>query len=179
MGGVLSIVSAGGLAIFVVVLLGLAFVPKERRSGPGGAMASAVALASFAVGVISFVALIVTAPLPSADVVAERAEARVRADAACRSDFDCWLNEHRTSAYVACRRSVERAARFDFEWTDSLMGSPRFDRHGWADRERGVIRIAGGEIKMQNGFGAWQRMAYVCDFDPRTGLVADVTVAPR
>ena len=81
-------------------------------------------------------------------------------------------------AQHACEAAIERSARYSFEWTDSIFGDARFDRFEAAERNgRREYRMIGRALKMQNGFGAWQRMAYGCMVDVET-LAVIPTVTP-
>ena len=53
--------------------------------------------------------------------------------------------------------------KWDYEWTgfNSLSGAAR-----WHNKDSGLSCVLFDEIKFQNGFGAWQRMNYFCNYDP-------------
>ena len=47
----------------------------------------------------------------------------------------------------------------------------------WKDQKAGVLTYFGAEVKFQNGFGAWKRMKYACDYDTKTETVLDVRMS--
>ena len=46
----------------------------------------------------------------------------------------------------------------------------------WKDRRAGILTYLGSEIKFQNRFGAWKKMSYACDYDPKTEKVLDARI---
>ncbi|TBC51043.1 hypothetical protein [Rhizobium ruizarguesonis] len=99
-----------------------------------------------------------------------------QADAICRKDFNCWSNKFNRAATKACAPQVERAAKNNFEWTDSFT-APKFPRAAIDDNGASITYV-GDAIKMQNGFGAWIIMTYECDFDTAAGSAVAVRVNP-
>ena len=99
-------------------------------------------------------------------------------DLACRQDVQCWGEKHHLDAENLCPRLVEGWARFDYEWTDGFTDW-KFDNWVWQDRPAGIIRYMGNNVKFQNGFGAWQRMHYMCDYNTETGNARVVQVVPN
>jgi hypothetical protein len=95
----------------------------------------------------------------------------------CRSDLSCWGEKHSVKASFACRKEVERLAKYDFEWTDGWTGL-KFTRYRWKNLQNSVVSYIGDAIKFQNGFGAFQNHIYVCDFDTNSGLVVDASARP-
>ena len=99
-------------------------------------------------------------------------------DRECLNDLDCaagrdaWFE----SADVRCPRRIEDLARFDFEWTDGWL-ELKFDRVA-LQNDRQAIRVIGDKMKMQNQYGAWQRMEYWCIFDPINEEVLDAAIFP-
>jgi len=108
---------------------------------------------------------------------AEKAKVLAETEKKCRLDVNCWADKFSAEATIACGDMIERAAKYDFEWTNGWL-TPRFPKHGWKDQEAGVIIYAGDEIKLQNGFGAWARYTYGCEFDTRSLQAINVVVAP-
>ena len=94
----------------------------------------------------------------------------------CRSDLQCWGQKHSYRAATPCRLAIERLALYDYEWTDGW--GAKFPNVGWKDRKAGVLSYGGSEIKFQNGFGAWQKQSYWCDYDTDTQTVLDARVIP-
>ncbi|WP_051447541.1 hypothetical protein [Rhizobium leguminosarum] len=99
-----------------------------------------------------------------------------QADATCRKDFNCWSNKFNRAATKACSPQVERAAKNNFEWTDSFT-APKFPRASINDNGASITYV-GDAIKMQNGFGAWVIMTYECDFDTVAGSAVAIRVNP-
>jgi hypothetical protein len=81
------------------------------------------------------------------------------------------------NATAFCRAPIERLARYDFRWTDGMLGS-KFTHFRWIDKEQGHLQYQGDSIQFQNGFGAWQNHRYTCDFAPATRTVLQVTATP-
>ncbi|MDR9772418.1 hypothetical protein RJJ65_07075 [Rhizobium hidalgonense] len=107
---------------------------------------------------------------------AAKEQESAQADATCQNDFNCWSNKFNRAATKACAPQVERAAKNNFEWTDSFT-SPKFPRAA-INNNGASITYVGDAIKMQNGFGAWIIMTYECDFDTIAGSVTAVRVNP-
>ncbi|NZD64924.1 hypothetical protein HX900_28010 [Rhizobium sp. WYCCWR 11290] len=99
-----------------------------------------------------------------------------QADAICHKDFNCWSNKFNRAATKVCAPQVERAAKNNFEWTDSFT-SPKFPRATINDNGASITYV-GDAIKMQNGFGAWIIMTYECDFDTKASRAIAVRVNP-
>ncbi len=95
-------------------------------------------------------------------------------EVACRADLQCWGDKHSLRATRPCQLVIEQLARYDYEWTDG-WGS-KFKKMAWKDRKAGILTYFGSEIKFQNGFGAWQKMSYACDYDTNTEKVLDVRI---
>ena len=102
------------------------------------------------------------------------AELEASKDLRCRQDLQCWGGEHQMLATFACQPLVEAAAQYSYEWTDGFLGS-KFGRWRWEDRAAGTLAYTGNSVKFQNGFGAWQKMTYWCEYDPATDS-AELTV---
>lgn len=105
---------------------------------------------------------------------AKRREAERAAKAAqCAKDFDCWSRKALGTASEHCQQAVERKARYDYEWID-----------GWGlkfpltlpGKQSDSAIYAGDRIKLQNGFGAWQRHTYLCEFDVKRERVVEVHI---
>lgn len=96
-------------------------------------------------------------------------------DDECRSDSVCvydYINQD--LAAVKCESKIEDLARFDYEWEGIL--TPRFDRGLFQGDD--VFRIFGDAIKFQNGFGAFERHKYYCDWDITEKVVLGVYAEP-
>ena len=83
---------------------------------------------------------------------------------ACRWDLQCWGDENSLGATMACEEHIEDLSLYAHEWTDGWLGV-KFSRFRWRDRDAGAVTYMGDEIQFQNGFGAWVRHRYWCDYD--------------
>ena len=92
---------------------------------------------------------------------------------ACRASLQCWGDENITAASIYCPDHIERLAKYDYEWTDGLLGT-KFSRFFWKDRENGVVTFIGDQIKFQNAYGTWIHHTYHCDWDPKNKKVLEV-----
>lgn len=105
------------------------------------------------------------------------AEELAAAEEACRKSGSCWAERHRIAAEVYCKPEVERLAKYDHEWTDGWFGH-KFSRGAFLDEEKGTLMYFGDQLRLQNGFGAYQNYIYRCDFDPETNTVLGVDAEP-
>lgn len=107
---------------------------------------------------------------------AEQAEAARKIEE-CPKDLQCWADKNETAATVACRKEIQRLAKWQSEWTDGWT-APMFKQIAWADKKHARILYRGDRIKFQNGFGAWQNHVYDCIFDPAGEYVWAVQSRP-
>ncbi|HEK4030063.1 zinc ribbon domain-containing protein [Pseudomonas aeruginosa] len=98
-------------------------------------------------------------------------------DATCKKDLQCWGDKFNVSAGVYCKEPVTRLAKYTARWTDGML-EPKFSHFRWLDKSQGTITYIGDKIEFQNGFGAFQKHIYECDFDPARTQVLDVRVYP-
>ena len=100
---------------------------------------------------------------------------------ACKQDPTCWGDKHLVNAESVCKRSIERYARYSHEWIDGF-GGDKFSRWHMAADAGDELVYYGSKVRFQNGFGAWQRMRYVCHYRPGkdiyTGVAVNVSVEP-
>ena len=114
--------------------------------------------------------------VPDPDPEVERARTARRAAEKkvdpCRADLECWSDKHHLDARMACTPLVEAYASYDTDW-DFLAD---FDREIWVDKAAGIVSYHGRDVKFKNGFGAWQRMTYWCDYNPssKTASITDI-----
>lgn len=96
----------------------------------------------------------------------------------CVQDIECAKNriDWSNSAESRCPSEIEDKARYDYRWTDGVLG----DKFEWVRvSPAGTYLIySGEELQFQNRFGAWERMSYSCSYDPLTGDVLWVRVEP-
>ncbi|KZB73274.1 hypothetical protein AUQ43_18530 [Thalassospira sp. MCCC 1A01148] len=113
--------------------------------------------------------------LAEAEVAArEKAEAEA---VACRQSVSCYGDKYIASASVYCPDQIERLAKWDHEWTDGML-EMKFSHYRWKDKEAGIVDFIGDKLKMQNGFGAWQNVIYVCTFSTDPEMVLEVSAEP-
>ena len=74
------------------------------------------------------------------------------------------------TSIVACKRAVEDLAKWDYDWTGGWLQ----DRFPVVEISGEHLILAGNSIKMQNGFGAWRRVAYVCMYNVVTKFAVAV-----
>jgi hypothetical protein len=110
------------------------------------------------------------AELDAAQAAEDARAAKARADARCREDVACWSEPYIVDAQVKCASAVERLAKWQYEWTNSIFGDRKFLDPVWTDARHATFVLAGHAIKMQNGFGAWKKITYLCVFDPGSGI---------
>lgn len=111
----------------------------------------------------------------------EKAEAKAHAelekDAACRQNVGCYGDKFLAEASTYCPDQIERLAKWDVEWTDGMLDL-KFTHYRWNDKEAGVVDFIGDKLKMQNGFGAWQNVVYVCTYATKSRMVLNVAAEP-
>ena len=88
----------------------------------------------------------------------------------CWQNLECWDNRHRAAVMVTCIDLIEKQVMYDYEWTNG-WGESKFDTMGWNYFETGELFSGGDKVKLQNAFGAWQHMAYRCNFTPNNDLL--------
>lgn len=81
------------------------------------------------------------------------------------------------AASVYCKASVERLAKYTSRWTDGTFET-KFSRFRWLNKEQGTLTYIGDKIEFQNGFGAFQKHIYECDFNPANNQILDVRARP-
>jgi hypothetical protein len=99
---------------------------------------------------------------------------RLDAEAACVADFNCWANRHMRGANKACAPQIEAWAKYDYAW-DTSTAEARFTRAILHNNGKQVSYL-GDAIKFQNGFGAWVRHSYSCNFDVASKSVVKLVV---
>lgn len=102
-------------------------------------------------------------------------EVKKAKEAECLKDATCLFEAQQINISVQCRLAIEALAKWDFEWTDGLT-SRKFNPAGWHSKEKGQIMVIGDQLKLQNGFGAWKHVSYMCAYDPATERAVDATV---
>ena len=99
-------------------------------------------------------------------------EEQARIDAECKAELECWIQRYYIAAEHKCAPALEAQAKYAFEWTDTMSNRKLPKQNAiWLDQEKGHVAFFGAELKLQNGFGAFQQVAYRCDFDPQKDRV--------
>jgi len=93
--------------------------------------------------------------------------------AACWWNLNCWAEQNIGVALNRCKKPIQKAALYDFEWIDGF-GESKFDQVLRVDKNKGVIKYLGDKLKMQNAFGAWSNMRYACDLDVTNKVVLGI-----
>lgn len=104
-------------------------------------------------------------------LAAEKEQKAKQDEAECNKDAYCYYKHHENAEY-SCAQEIPKAAKYKFEWTDGIT-EPKFDRTGWQDEAKHIVRISGDKATAQNGFGATQNIAYYCTFNADTGEILD------
>ena len=95
------------------------------------------------------------------------------AEATCTGDIQCAASKHWVEAATTCQIELEKMAKFDFRWTTGF-GEAKLSGNKWSTRPsnldkygpKRIIEYRGNDLQLQNGFGAYRRVRYECDFDP-------------
>jgi hypothetical protein len=80
-----------------------------------------------------------------------------------------YAKNHHNPVYE-CQRAIEKLAKFDFKWKDSLT-NPAFVTYTWIANDSKVIEMYGDQAQAQNGFGAYKNIQYSCKFNGETGEI--------
>ncbi|MGA8277420.1 MAG: hypothetical protein WB784_04410 [Rhodanobacteraceae bacterium] len=117
------------------------------------------------------------AALYAADAAERLKAANEEVAARCRHEVTCYAKPYEIDAEMACEKQIESQAKWQYEWTDGWLGPSKFSGMLWGDEQAGTFTLVGNHIKMQNGFGAWRMMQYVCVYNPAV-QVATAVVEP-
>lgn len=98
-------------------------------------------------------------------------------DADCRKDLQCWGDRQSMAGSGVCKDAVEKLAKYSARWVDGTL-EMKFDRFRWKNQQTGEITLVGDKVEFQNGFGAYQRHIYECDYNPDTKSVTDARAEP-
>lgn len=98
-------------------------------------------------------------------------------DASCRKDLQCMGDKYTIAAGVYCKDPVAKLGKYTARWTDGTFDM-KFSRFRWLNKEQGTLTFIGDKIEFQNGFGAFQKHIYECDFNPVNNQVLAVRAEP-
>lgn len=107
---------------------------------------------------------------------AAEATAQARKAADCRRNARCWGQRHWAEATTACRRRVERAARYAVRWPTGLL-NPAFVHWEWRDQPAGTL-VYVGRAELQNGFGAWEPHIIGCLYGSESRQAIEIELRP-
>ena len=108
-------------------------------------------------------------------VQARHAAAEQERLAVCRTDLQCWADEHQFFAERRCQEALEQRAKYGAEWMDGPMFTSALNR--WKDQDRGHLSYFGDQLRFQNVFGTFQRVWYRCDYAPERKQVLQAQVS--
>lgn len=98
-------------------------------------------------------------------------------DLHCETNINCIGPMFRSKAEKECSEEIERGAKFDIRWKNGTLES-RFPIAEFPDETAiaslGVVRYRGDLVMFQNGYSAWSRYVYWCDYDTKTEKVIEV-----
>lgn len=103
----------------------------------------------------------------------ETAEQKAARLAECKKSLQCWVDENEFKAMTVCKSVVDDIAKYEYEWLDGFSFTnyePFSEKMAWVDKEKGSFILYGRALKIQNGFGAWSRPTYSCEYDPTTTI---------
>ncbi|WP_146186239.1 zinc ribbon domain-containing protein [Limnohabitans sp. WS1] len=83
-------------------------------------------------------------------------------DAACAKDLQCFGEKALIHNTAQCKQAVEKLAKHDVKWTDTLLDS-KFSRYRWRNQDKRIATLIGDKAQFQNGFGAYTKIIYECD----------------
>jgi|GEM_PF-5820603 len=95
---------------------------------------------------------------------------------ACRRDPECMYKKSAVAASVRCKQAIEQLAdgnSITYRWTDGMLDSKFSD---YRLKRIGALTYLGDALEAQNGYGAWLKLRYECDFDVESGKVLDARI---
>ncbi|ELY4778454.1 hypothetical protein SM077_000237 [Cronobacter sakazakii] len=90
------------------------------------------------------------------------------------TDTQCNFDKNIVDAVTKCKPLVERSAKYEYEWTDSLL-DPMFS-HARLDTKKNRLSYLGDKVKFANGFNAKTTMTYSCTMDLKTKEIVDFQI---
>lgn len=101
-------------------------------------------------------------------LAAAKKRAELAADLEIHKTDARWMaSKYRPAISVICAPEVEKLAKYDFEWTGG-WAEPKFPRYVSKVKKPYVLTITGDAVKFQNGFGAFRKTTYYCDYNLKT-----------
>jgi hypothetical protein len=78
-------------------------------------------------------------------------------------------------AIAPCKQAIERQARYQARW-EGGWARAEFTKIGRAGPGAQYVAYGGDQLSLQNGFGAWEKMSYVCIWNPDAKTVVQAEV---
>lgn len=106
----------------------------------------------------------------------ESTTAKTEAPKTCSAtDGQCLFKANIVDATVNCKPLVEKASKYDYEWTDGILENifSRFQ----LDSKNNQLTFVGDKVKFTNGFNAKMTMTYACTLDLKTKNVVGFNIA--
>jgi hypothetical protein len=100
----------------------------------------------------------------------EMAAKKVKLDAELelhKKDARWMASNYQARISLICAPEVEKLAKYDFEWTGGWTAQ-NFPNYVGKVKKPYVLTITGDAIKFQNGFGAFRKTTYYCDYNLKT-----------
>jgi hypothetical protein len=67
---------------------------------------------------------------------------------------------------------LRQAAKYDFAWDKTGFLESKFDSYSRIVSKPGILTLITKKVKLQNGFGAFQHVTLMCDYDTQTPFQA-------
>jgi hypothetical protein len=161
-------------------------VREVRPVGPVGKMVVRVFFALvIGVAVVGVVAGIVYMPEHEA-AIASGAEWRAELvqkgipNPVCEANIKCIARKFDVTGparcHVATNVRVDSIAKHEYRWVDSMF-QPDFQSMQLGGS--GTITYTGDKLEFQNGFGAWNRAKYRCDYNYMTDTADNIEISVR
>ena len=104
----------------------------------------------------------------------QRAEReKQRAESEARKERARLAKNDERNARVACIRGIDRhmekTSIYEHKWAKGWLHD-RFNAIGAHPQDNRIIMLGGNRLQVQNEYGAWVRVSYICEFDPRTRM---------
>jgi zinc-ribbon domain len=88
-----------------------------------------------------------------------------------------------TAAVVHCASEADdylrAASKFSFKWDDMGAFEAKFDRFRTQVSAPGVLTMVSSKASLQNGFGAYQRIELLCEYDTQNNKVLSYSIRER
>jgi len=105
-----------------------------------------------------------------------RRAAQVRKDYDCNQNVQCvGAKIFTVEARAACIDGLERMAIYRHKWTDNWH-EDRIIGYKWKDESKTIMQGIGNKLEIENGFGAWQQVAYACEVNAADSRLINIIV---